>query len=450
MSKTLIKNGCIISVDPGVGDLPDGDILIEEDRIEEIGTGLQAPGAEILDASGMIVLPGLINAHLHTWETPVRGIGGDWGGFDYFRHLHANLAPRFTPEDTRLGNMMGALSQLDGGTTTIFDWCHNNATPDHTDAALDGLADAGIRALFGHGSVKPEPKEGEKHFSQIPHSREEIKRLREGRLSDDGALVTLAVSILGTDYGTLDVALHDFRLAREFGLISSAHIWGAPDRLVEDGYRVLAKEGLLGPDHNLVHGNYLGDEELRFILDAGVSVTATPQAELQTNRGEPLTGRVLAMGGRPSIGSDIEIYSTGDMFHVMRFALLSQRIFDNQKIGGDRPRADKISVRARQALEWVTINNAAAMGLEDRIGSLAPGKQADIIMIRSGDMNLMPAHDPVHTAVLHAHGGNVDTVLVAGKKVKAGGRLRIPEADLERKKEALRETGRRLLREAGL
>ena len=226
MSQTFIRNGTIISMDPEIGDLMTGNLLIEDDRIVAVGQGFDAPGAEIVDASGMIVIPGLINAHLHTWETALRGIGGDWRGQEYFRIVHANLATRYTPEDTYLGTLLGSLNQVDSGATTIFDWCHNNATPSHSDAAIDGLIDAGIRAVFGHGTIKPDPKEGELHYSQIPHPREEIKRLRTGRLSDDDALVTLAMAILGSDYSTLEVTLHDFRLSREFGLLSSAHIGG--------------------------------------------------------------------------------------------------------------------------------------------------------------------------------------------------------------------------------
>ncbi len=449
MSQILIRNGTIISMDPGIGDLPAGDILLENDRILAVERKLDAPDAEILDASGMIVIPGLINAQLHTWETALRGIGGDWRGPEYFRVVHANLATRYTPEDTYLGNLLGSLNQIDSGATAIFDWCHNNATPDHSDAAIDGLTDAGIRAVFGHGTVKPDPREGEPHYSRIPHPREEIERLRRGRLSDDGAMVTLAMAILGPDYSTLEVALHDFRLAREYGLLSSAHIWGTPDRLVKEGYHRLKKEGLLGPDHNIVHGNYLDDEELRVIVDAGVSVTATPAVEAQKHPAEPLMGRVMALGGKPSIGADIEIYVGGDMFHVMRFALQSERIFDN--LGNPSPEnaGEKRMLTARHTLEWATINNARALGLESRIGSLSPGKQADIVMLRAGDINMFPVNDPVQAVVFHAGRSNVDTVLIAGRKVKEGGRLLYPASDLDRKKEQLADSGQRIFREGG-
>lgn len=150
MSRTLIKNGIIVTLDPEIGDLPAGDVLIGNDKILAVGSNLDTGELrETIDADGMIVMPGLINAHLHTWQTALRGLGGDWAGSDYFNHLHTNLAPRFTPQDAYIGTLVGCLNQIDAGTTTLFDWCHNNSTPDHTDASVEALIDAGIRAFFG-------------------------------------------------------------------------------------------------------------------------------------------------------------------------------------------------------------------------------------------------------------------------------------------------------------
>jgi cytosine/adenosine deaminase-related metal-dependent hydrolase len=433
-------------MDPALGDFAPGDILIEDALIARVGPGLDPPpGAEVIEARNMIAIPGLINAHLHTWETALRGIGGDWAGREYFRIVHAGLAPIYTPEDTYLGNLAGALSQLDAGATTLFDWCHNNATPAHSDAAVDALFESGMRALFGHGTVKPDPKEGEPHYSQIPHPAAEIRRLRTGRLSSDDALVTLAMAILGSDYSTLEITLHDFRLAREWGLLSSAHIWGDAARLVPDGYAHLKKEGLLGPDHNIVHGNYLTDDELALIIDSGVSVTATPPVEMQKHPAESLCGRVLALGGKPSIGADIEIYTAGDMFHVMRFSLQSQRIFDNVRFDVDGTEGEKTILLAREALAWATINNARALGLEARIGSITPGKQADIVLLRTDSLNMMPVNDPVQAVVFHAGRENVDTVFVAGKKMKENGKLIRSGEVLSRLRERLAASAERLL-----
>jgi cytosine/adenosine deaminase-related metal-dependent hydrolase len=234
------------------------------------------------------------------------------------------------------------------------------------------------------------------------------------------------------------------RLARELGLLSSAHIWGR-DRKVPRGYHVLKEEGLLGPGHNITHGNYLDDEELRVILDAGVSVTSTPAAELQTHAAEPLMGRVGRLGGRPSIGTDHEVYAGGaDMFFAMRFALQTQRLFDNLRRARGELAGEPV-VPARRALEWATLNNARAIGLEDRIGSLSPGKEADILLLRREALPLVPDIDPAQAVVLHANPSCVDTVLIGGRAVKEGGRLLHAEDALARKRERLAESRRRLL-----
>lgn len=439
-----IRNAHVLSLDPAVGDLLKGDIVVEGGTISRIGRRLRASGARVIDASGMIAMPGFVNAHLHTWQTGIRGIAGNWSIRQYLETMHARIAPRYTAEDTYIANLVGALNQIACGATTIFDWCHNNATPAHSDAAIDGLEESGIRAVFGHGSPKPDADEGAPPFTHIPHPRSEIERLRKGRLSSDDARVTLAMAALGPDFSTYEVTEHDFRLAREYGILISAHTWGAPTRLNRNGYRRLAKKGLLGPDHNMVHGNFLGDAELRLLVDRGVSVTVTPEVELQMSHGTPLTGRLRALGARPSLGVDVESNISGDMFTVMRMALQTQRALDNKAAakanGGAGP-----AISPREALEWATVEGARALGLEDRIGSLAPGKAADLILVDGSHINLFPVHDPVESVVFHANPSNVDTVMVGGRILKRGGKLRY--RGLRDRQEALAESARRILGE---
>ena len=257
-------------MDSSLGILEGADILIDDDCISGVGYGLEAGDAEIIDAADTIIIPGLINAHIHTWQTGLRGIAGNWTSVDYHKNIHRGIAMAYTPEATYLGNLIGAWGQINAGTTTIMDWCHVNATPEHTDGAIDGLEESGIRALFAHGTVKPEQKEGEKHFSEIPHPRSEIERLRKGRLSNTEALITLGMAILGPENSTKEVMLHDFALAREFGLVSSSHTWNRKNRVVKEGFYPIAEAGLLGPDHNIVHGNYLVDDELKMLIDHGI------------------------------------------------------------------------------------------------------------------------------------------------------------------------------------
>lgn len=450
MARTLIEAGWIVSMDPDIGDIAGGgEILIEDDRIVAVGRSLAAAADEVIAAADMIVIPGLVNAHLHTWQTGLRGIAGNWISAEYHATMHGNLATRYTAEDTYVANLIGALSQIDAGTTTILDWCHNNATPEHSDRAIDALFESGIRAVFGHGTVKPPQKPGAPHFSEIPHPRAEIERLRKGRLAVDDALVTLAMAILGPDFGTGEVLLDDLRLAREFDLLSSSHVWNKASRISKEGFFPAAAAGLLGPDHNIVHGNFETDEALRLIVDCGASVTVTPCVEMQTSHGDPLTGRLRALGAEVSLGADSEIFVAGDMFHVMRFALQSQRALDHREQALRGAPLDRLTISPREALRWATVEGARALMISDRIGSITPGKQADLVLLRADDVTLFPVNDPVQTVVLFAGPGNVDTVMIAGRKVKQGGRLAYPAAPLAEKRQALAASVRRIFADGG-
>ncbi len=466
MSRILIKNACILSLDPQIGDLDRGDLLIVDERIAEVAPRIDAEADRIIDGTGTIVLPGLINAHVHTWETGLRGIGNDWAGSGYYNFFHAKLAPLFTPQDTFIGTLVGSLAQMDAGVTSIFDWCHNNSTPAHTDAAIDALFESGVRAVFGHGTVKPHPKPGEPHFSQIPHPLAEIRRLRSGRFSSDDGLIKLSMAILGPDYSTLEVCRQDFRAARDFGLLSSAHVWGRANRLVPGGYRTIAAEGLLDANHNAVHANYIDDDEIKVLIDSGASITSTTTGEMNNHVRPSLSGRIRRLQGYPSIGTDSEVATKGDMFEAMRAALHMQRLFANQEtvlkleqgkdsaaaefarnnlktIGTGGSFIEKVSFRTREILEWATINNAKAMRIDHLVGSLTPGKQADIIMVRRDALHIVSAQDPVQAVVSYAQNSDVDTVMIAGRIVKEQGKLKF--SGLEKRIEELRQSAARLL-----
>lgn len=447
MARTLIKSGIVVTMDERVRELRGGDVLIEGDRIAAVAPEIDAGDAAIIDAAERIVMPGLVNAHIHAWQTGLRGVAGDWTLPHYLHAMHAAIAPGYRPEDIFIADLVGALSQLDGGVTTLVDWCHNNPTPAHTDAAIAGLAESGVRALFLHGSPKPDPKPGQPHFSEIPHPRGEIERLVRARLAGDG-LIGLGMAVLGPAYSVYEVSRHDFRLARELGMVCSMHVGGGAMR-TPDGFPRLVAEGLVDDRVNIVHGNSLADDQLRALLDSGAGVTVTPEAELQMGFGDCLTGRLRALGAAPSLGSDVEASLGSDMFTVMRMALQTQRNLDNQQVLARTGRApERISIECREALRWATLEGARMAGLDDKVGSLAPGKQADIVLLRADDLNLLPVVDPVRSIVLHAGVANVDTVIVAGRPVKRGGRLLY--GDLARRKAELAESSRRVLGAAGL
>ena len=445
MTAFLFKDATIVTMDEGLGDFVRGDLLVDGDRIAAVGPDLASERAERIDAANRIIIPGLVNAHMHTWQTGLRGLASDWTLLQYFANVHRGLATLFGPEDLYYAQLLGGWNQIDCGTTTLGDWCHNNPTPAHTDAALDGLIKSQVRAVFFHGSPKPDPKPGQRHFSEVPHPRSEVNQLLAGPLSDREGRVTLALGILGPHYSTLDVSLHDFRLAREFGLVASMH-QGGGEAKTPGGWDVLEREGLVGEGVNIVHGHGLSDEQIKRFCGAGVSFSTTPENEMTQGHGFPVTGKVRASGGLLSLGVDLESVLSGDMFTVARMALGMQRALDNdasRRETGSIPETSTIPVR--EALAWITIDGARALGLGDRIGSLTPGKQADLTILRSDDLNIWPVHDPVSTAVMQAGPRNVESVMIAGEFVKRDGRLRA--GDIEESKKALADSGHRIAAE---
>jgi cytosine/adenosine deaminase-related metal-dependent hydrolase len=450
MKRVLIKCGWLVTLDPKLGDFKNAELLYAGDRIEAVGRNLNATADETIDASDKIVMPGLVNAHMHTWETALRGIGAEWLSADYFKHVHSNLATRYNAEDNYVANLIGALAQIDAGVTTLVDWCHNLTSIEMAERAIDGLVDSGIRAVFAHGTAKPIGRNDPVPFTHVPHPRERIEALRKGRLGSDDGRVTLAMAILGPDWGAWEVVEHDIRMAREFGLVSSSHTRRREDCVVPDGYARMAKAGLLGPDHNLVHGTSYDHADFKVVVDTGATLTSTVLVELHHHIGDTAVAAYREAGGAPSLGIDVELYTTGHMFREMQAALLFARgkeIRNNVLRGNSHYKT--IPVRSREALEWATINGAKAFKLDGKIGTLTPGKKADIVMLRADDVNMAPVHDPVYSIVEIAGAGNVDTVIIDGVVRKQNGKLTFPADVLRQRLAELTESGARIMREGG-
>jgi cytosine/adenosine deaminase-related metal-dependent hydrolase len=444
MARTLIRSATILTVDDHLGDIAGGDVLVDGDRIAAVGRELSATDAEIIDGRGKIIIPGLINAHMHTWQTALRGFSANWTLLEYFRRMHAGLATAFQPEDIYIATLIGALNQINHGVTTLVDWCHNNPTPAHTDGAIRGLFESGIRAAFFHGSPKPDPKPGQPHFSEVPHPRKEVERLLAGPFADRHGRVTLGLAVLGPHYSTLEVAEHDFRLAREFGLVASMHQGGGPAK-TPGGWERLIAQNLVGPLTNVVHGNNLSDELLRQMVDLGVTFSITPENEMIQGHGWPITGRLLKLGARPSVGIDLESILSGDLLSVARVALSTQRALDNADMRqATATIPDTTTIPVEEALRWITVEGARMLGRYNDIGSLTPGKLADLVVIDADALNLSPVHDPVATVSMQASLVNIDAVMIGGQWKKRGGRLAFD--NLEMRKRELAESGARLVR----
>ena len=359
--------------------------------------------------------------------------------------MHRGLATLFRPEDIHIANLMGALNQINNGATTLVDWCHNNPTPEHSDAAIQGLDDAGIRALFLHGSPKPNPKPGQRHFSEIPMPRAEVARYCKGRFASRDGLVTFGLAILGPYYSTYDVTQADLALARDFDLLASMHVGGGTG-LVPNGFERLLSDDSVDRHLTVVHGNDLSPDTVRKIVDRGGSFTVTAEIELQMGYGAPLTGILHAHKAPFSIGTDVEPAVGSDLFTCMRLTLQHERnreITETLARTGSRPQHS--SLTCRDALSWVTMGAAKIAGLDHKVGSITPGKQADMIMLRTDTLNMTPMHDLAACAVMQASTANIDTVIIAGRTMKQNGKLLA--GGLKERLAALSHSGERIIAE---
>jgi len=424
MNRILIRNGTVMTLNETGGDhakTRPADLLIENGRIAEIAPSINAGDAETIDAQGCLVMPGLIDAHRHVWQTAARGVTHDDTLKGYMREMRFLRAKVYRPEDIRIGNWVGMLEAINAGITTVFDFSHCINSPDHADAGIEGLKQSGARAVFGYG-FNDVPL-ANKSFANVEARCTDMKRVRKTLLAADDALVTMAAATSDMPICGIDTLRKEMQAARELGLRISIHTntWEYPERPPE--VAVLKEHGLLGEDLLFVHTNLSSDEEIAMIADSGGWIVSTPETEMQMSMGPAVIGRFMRAGGRPSFGCDIISNNSGDVLVQARIGLQTQRMLDNAKVLETRHAAEDLEITTRDMLNAVTVNGADALGLGTAIGRLAPGLQADVILVRLDDINTIPVHDPVATLFLHAHPGNVDTVIVAGKVLKRGGRL---------------------------
>jgi 5-methylthioadenosine/S-adenosylhomocysteine deaminase len=415
--RTLIKNAAwVLSMDPEIGDVPDCDVLIEDGSILAVAPRLDVTEAQIVDGTDRIVIPGFIDTHRHLWQTAMRNVAADWTLTQYLVGVLGTLAPAYRPEDVYAGNLLGVLEALDHGITTILDWSHCAImTPEHSDAAIEALEESGSRAVYAYGNGAPIWIDGGARADWT-----DLRRLRAQRTSDAG-LVTLGAALRGPDFGTMDVAVDDWKVARELGLPITVHIGvaGFGDRPVAR----LAEAGLAGPDVTYVHCSRLQDDELGIIADTGGTVSIATEVEMHMGHGYPPTGRLVKAGVRPSLSIDVCTGIGGDMFTAMRATLAMQRAVENDELIKAGTTPTSLDLSARDILEFATIEGARTLGLGDRTGSITPGKQADLVMLRTDSLNMFPVNNPVASVALAANSSNIDTVMVAGEVVKRGGQL---------------------------
>ncbi|NYD53875.1 amidohydrolase family protein [Microbacterium pseudoresistens] len=416
-SRLLITDATIVSVDPGIGVVPVGDIAVEDGVITAVGPGQPREGAIVIDGSAWIVAPGFVDTHRHTWLSAIRHSYGDVDPLRYFKEVLGGAGPRYSPEDVYAATRLGAVSALSSGTTTLMDWAHIQNTPDHADAGLAALTESGIRSIYGHGW--PMTTDGAWTSSSELRHPDDIWRLAD--IIDGQERTSLALAARGPEMAVADVWEHELRLARELGIRTSVHVGAYAPNARARAVEAYAQRGLLSDDMTFVHCSNTSDEEIAMLAEAGATVSLGVHCELNSQGiGDVPLDRLLAHGVRPSLSGDNETKCAGDMFTQMRSLFAYYRSW----VGGRHSSiADPHPLTLQDMLEFATIEGARAVGLQDSIGSITPGKQADLICLRHDDLNIAPVTDPVAAIVLGAHEGNIDTVFVAGEQLKSGGRM---------------------------
>jgi cytosine/adenosine deaminase-related metal-dependent hydrolase len=443
-NRMLLRSGHVLSMDPAIGDLPGADVLIEDGRIAAVGHDIGAD-ADVLDMTGRIVLPGFVDTHRHTWEASIRGCAPDATLDDYFVEVLDTYAPVYRPEDVYAGNLAGSLECLNAGITTLVDWSHINNTPEHPDAAVQALTETGIRAQYAYGSANTSLADYW-YESKIAIPADDVRRVRERHFPSDEGLLTMGLATRGPGFCINDVVEAEWRLARELGIPLTVH--AGMGRLAGRFGMVeqLHGLGLLGPDTTYVHCCHFSEEEWRMVADSGGTISVAPQVETQMGHGWPPVTKAIEYGLRPSLSIDVVTTVPGDMFTQIRAAFGAERARVNAACWeADSPVPDTM-LTARQMLEMATVNGAHVAGIEDRTGSLTPGKRADVVAIDATALNVAPLVDPVAAVTLSADVSNVETVIVDGVVHKRDGRLL---ADAGRARRLVEESRDRLVAAAG-
>ncbi|ANS42578.1 amidohydrolase family protein [Serratia inhibens] len=432
-ARTLIRGATVLSMDGDTGNLVSGDILIEGSTIAAISKSIDAGDAVVIDASGMIAMPGMVDTHRHSWEGQLRRLNPNAATLeDYCNATHYSFAKYYRPADMYIGNLLTALGCIDAGITTVVDNSHNSRTGAHSDAAVEALLDAGIRSVHASGA----PVSGEWDKAHWPGNLERLqeKYFKKG----DNSLVSLAVM------AQLEPEL--WAEARRLGLPIITEFFGGAMAAELEG---LHRKGLLGSDNIFNHCTALPDAGWQILREAGVRVNVCPRSDAHYGIEDGMFALQSALrhGINPGLSVDNETSYSGDMFMEMRVAFYLQRVMgmhQRQCCGSEHP---PVTLQAHSLLKAATADGAACAGLQDKIGSLAPGKQADLILIRTEDINLYPSGNAFGTVVHAAERSNIDTVMIGGRVVKRDGK--VLGVDSERLRAAIDESRQHLFAAAG-
>ncbi len=442
--RTLIRGGHVLTQDPALGEQPNADVLIEGDRIVDVGRSLGAGDARVIEARGDIVIPGFIDTHRHTWETSIRTCAPDYSLGAYFGGILDQFAPNYRADDVYAANLWGSLESINAGITTLVDWSHIMNTPEHADAAIRGLQESGIRSVFAFGFPNTSLQDwwmGPDYTGSLLRiDGDEARRMRKQYCSSDDGLITMALATRGTGYCKEDVVRFEWELARELGLNITVHV-----AMYRFGYtklqlRKLQEMDLLFPNTTYIHSSHLQDDEWAMVRDSGGNVSFAPQIELQMGHGWAEAVKAVDYGVPIGLSSDVATTAPSDQFTQMRAIFASERARRHEiayNEGLEWNELESKLITSRQVLEWATIGGAKVAGVADRTGSITPGKKADIVVIDGSAVNVAPVIDPVGAVVCAADVSNVKTVLVDGQVRKQDFRL---VADLDEPRRRVEES----------
>ena len=406
----VIRNAFVVSMEKGIGDIPDGHVHVRNGEIVAVDAKVDAPGATVIDGRGMIVMPGFVETHWHMWNSLLRGMSGEKPDFGYFRTT-AQLGKEFTPDDIYQGTRLATVEAINSGITFVHDWAHNIRSPDYARADLRALKEAGIRGRFSYG-----PMQGHDLGQAIDLADLEKLKTDWGQYAN-GNLLTLGMAWRGQGGNQPSNAVPEaiwrleFEAAQRLGLPVSVHASGS--KVAVGQVARLDSAGML-KNVQIIHAVYATPDEIKAMKAAGSTISVAPTSELRIGFGLPPVSAFLDAEIPVGLSVDtVELVGNADMFAIMKTV---------QGIENGRAESE-YKISARRVLELATIEGARSMGIDDKVGSLKPGKRADITMVNTKVANLGVFGHPAVMLVTAAQPGNVDTVMVDGRILKRGGRL---------------------------